>query len=334
MPHAAFPLVTIAIPIFKRLEYLPHILEIVRDQDYPAIELLISDNGLNGERVREIAHQYYPRPLKFRRNQVTVSAVPHFNQLLQEASGDYFVLLCDDDEISPNYVSQLVKRLEADPLANVAIARQELLNLDGTLTRASTDRLPAWLDGADFIVRAWRDYEFKFECFVSVMMRRSAALAVGGYPDFPRGNGSDNALLIKLCLGRHIVFDSTCVFRWRIHETSNGWSASIHELAVATRQFIDFVNHDPALRRFAQAAPKQWRQVKPVLLRLAWQTYWYRWKGLYRDRLSRGAWIKAAFALPFVSEYYRQVTRVLASTARRHALASVQRVLPRPSARA
>lgn len=334
MSHATLPLVTIAIPIFKRLEYLPHILEIVRSQDYPAIELLISDNGLNGDRVREIAHQHYPRPLKFRQNQTTVSAIPHFNQLLQEASGKYFVLLCDDDEISPNYVSQLVKRLEADPLADVAIARQELLNLDGTLTHASTDRLPAWLDGAEFVVRTWRDYEFKFECFVSVMMRRSAALAVGGYPDFPRGNGSDNALLAKLCLGRHVVFSSACVFRWRIHDTSNGWSASIHELAVATRQFIDFVNRDPALRRFAQASPQQWRQVKPVLVRLAWQTYWYRWKGLYRTRLSRAAWIKAAFALPFVGPYYRRVTGVFASAARRQARASLNRLRLRPSVRA
>lgn len=41
-------LVTIGIPIYRRLEYLPQVLKIVEEQDYPSIELLVSDNGMNG----------------------------------------------------------------------------------------------------------------------------------------------------------------------------------------------------------------------------------------------------------------------------------------------
>ena len=36
----------------------------------------------------------------------------HFNQLVQEATGEYFVLLCDDDQISANFVTELVAVLE------------------------------------------------------------------------------------------------------------------------------------------------------------------------------------------------------------------------------
>ena len=61
-------LVTIALPIYKRLEYLPHVLGIVAAQDYPDIELLVSDNGMNGTRVREIVEASYPRPYRFRQN--------------------------------------------------------------------------------------------------------------------------------------------------------------------------------------------------------------------------------------------------------------------------
>src|SRR5512133_3693762 len=98
------PVVTIGLPIYKRLEYLPHVLDVISAQDYPSVELLVSDNGQNGDRVLEIVRRHYSKPFRFRQNPATVSISTHFNQLLQEASGKYFITLCDDDEISANYV--------------------------------------------------------------------------------------------------------------------------------------------------------------------------------------------------------------------------------------
>ena len=108
-------LVTIGIPIYKRLEYLPQILKIVEAQDYPSIELLVSDNGQNGDKIREILDANYSRPCTFRANPSTVSPATHFNQIVHAASGKYFVLLMDDDEISSNYVSELVNQFEHFP---------------------------------------------------------------------------------------------------------------------------------------------------------------------------------------------------------------------------
>src|SRR3989304_3937487 len=135
-------LVTIAIPVYKRLEYLPHVLDIVRSQDYPALELIVSDNGMNACSVREIVDQHYPKQYKFRQNACTVDVSTHFNQLIAEASGDYFVLLCDDDEISPNYISELVSVLDRHPQATVALSRQEIMDENGAILRGSKDPLP------------------------------------------------------------------------------------------------------------------------------------------------------------------------------------------------
>ena len=52
-------LVTIGLPMWKRLEFLPHILKIIEAQDYPSIELLVSDNGQNGVKIREIVSACY-----------------------------------------------------------------------------------------------------------------------------------------------------------------------------------------------------------------------------------------------------------------------------------
>src|SRR5580692_8225700 len=105
-------LVTVAIPVYKRFDFLPKAIQCVASQDYPHIELIVSDNGQNGARVPDIVRQHYPGPFRFRQNPATVSIATHFNQLLQEATGEYYVVLCDDDEISANYVSELVGVLE------------------------------------------------------------------------------------------------------------------------------------------------------------------------------------------------------------------------------
>lgn len=321
-------LVTIGVPIYKRLEYLPHVLKIIEAQDYPAVELLLSDNGLNGTKVRELADAHYKRPYSFRQNAAIATASSHFNQLIQEAKGEYFMLLCDDDEISENYVSELVSRLEACPQASVAIARQELIDPDGAILRKTREPLPEILSGPDFVRSSWQKYEFGFECFATVLGRTAEMRACGGYPETTRGNFNDNALLISLCLNSHVVFSSKCVFRWRIDETSHGWSVPIRDLAASTREFLHYLESAPAIRQFEAAHPEQWKPLKRLLEEMAWQTYLGRWQGLYRKRLSRMAWAKAAFSLPYIPAYYREVASVFKDEAKGGLKRRLKRFIP------
>ena len=50
-------LATIGIPVYKRLNTLSNALQSVAAQDYPHIELIVSDNGTNGTKVRDIVEQ-------------------------------------------------------------------------------------------------------------------------------------------------------------------------------------------------------------------------------------------------------------------------------------
>ncbi len=58
--NRADPRVTIAIPVYKRLRFLPQCLQSIAEQDYPEIELLVSDNGENGQELRELVAEHYP----------------------------------------------------------------------------------------------------------------------------------------------------------------------------------------------------------------------------------------------------------------------------------
>ena len=301
-------LVTVAIPVYRRLQYLPHVLENVAAQDYPDIELLISDNGMNGDAVRQLVDEHYPRPYRFRQNASTVGMSEHFNQLIDSASGKYFVILADDDEITPNYVSQLVASLEK-PGVSASISIQQTIDESGNLLRSSLDTVPETLSGSDFIRAAWLTHEYEYESFSMFLARTEDLRACGGFPLFWKGTAHDDALLIKLSLGRFVAFNNRCAYRKRYSEESDGFVMPIADLARGLREFMAFLDTDPTIQRYAAAHRSEWKESRRSLIEVLWKTYYYRWADLYRKRLRRREWIRAAFHLPYIPDYYRAVVR-------------------------
>lgn len=262
------------------------------------------------------------------KNPETINAALHFNQLVEEARGDYFVVLCDDDEISSNYISELVGSLERSPEASVAISRQELMEKDGTVVRRSAESMPAVLSGEEFIKATWHDYAYGMEMVGTYLVRTEKLKNCGGYPDFCRSNGIDNAVLLKLILNSSVALNARCAFRWRIDEASYGWSVSTTEMATATKEFLHFLDTDPVIIKYAKARPEQWKESKGYLVRMTWETYLGRWRDIYKEKLSRVQWIWAAFSLPFIADYYKMIARHLFTDAKLFLKRKLQTVLP------
>lgn len=304
-------LVTIGIPVYKRLEYLPHVLRIVASQDYPNIELLISDNGINGTTLSKLVDAHYPKPYRFRQNSSTVGISIHFNQLIQNATGDYFIVLADDDEITSNYVSELVELLEKHPQASVAMAIQETIDEAGNFLRRSSDTVPEILPGAEFIKAAWATHEYGFESFSTFLARTQNLIACGGFPNFRTGTGDDDALMVKLSLGNFIAFSNRCAFRKRYSESSDGYAVAIEDLARGLRDFLVFLDSDPIILEHAASHSKEWSVSRRYLVDMIWKTYYYRWIDLYKKRHTRREWIRAGFYMPFIPAYYRAVAQTL-----------------------
>ena len=320
-------LVTVAIPVFKRFDFLSKAIQSVASQDYPNIELMVSDNGMNGSRVPELVRQSYARPFRFRQNPVSVPIVTHFNQLVREASGEYYLVLCDDDEISANYVSELVGILESNPRVTVAIAKQEVIEPGGHIIRTSSDQLPEQLTGEEF-VQLWCTREHGFKTWVTFLGRTSEIRDCGGMLETPHGTHADDALILKLCLGSRVAFNPRCAFRNRSYDESSGYACGWRELAEDTDLFLRFLDSDPTICRFAGAQADQWAKVKKQLVKMTWETYHGRWAGVYRKRLSRPSWLRAAFAMPFMPDYYCAVLRTLISVPKAAVAAQIKRLFP------
>jgi glycosyltransferase involved in cell wall biosynthesis len=299
--------VTVAIPVYKRLTYVAQAIQSVAAQDYPAIELIVSDNGCNGDAVINLVRANYPRPFVFRQNETSVPIVEHFNQLLAAATGDYFILLSDDDELAPGYITAMVRAFETHSDAAAVISRVEVIDEQNQVISSTADRPlpPRLMSGPDWI-RRWGYNQHKFVCFTTNLARTADLRAVGGYPDFDGGNGVDNALLVVLSINRSIIYCDDAIFRHRIYDTSFGKSVGVQSLARASRQFLAFLDQHPVLRAYAQQHPQDWVVCREAITHVIWTTYYGRWRQLYRGRERYIDWLKAGFALPFIPAYYRR----------------------------
>jgi glycosyltransferase involved in cell wall biosynthesis len=298
--------VTVAVPVHKRLTHLPAVLQVIAAQDYPHVQLLVSDNGTNGSLVLEAVRQHYHRPYTFRQNPATVPIVEHLNQLVAAATGDYFVLLCDDDEISPTFVSELVARIEGTPGAHVAMARPGVMDEGGNNRRTLEGYWPQQLPVNEFI-RHWTTRSLRLASTVTHLARTDSIRACGGYADLPRGLYSDNLLVLKLALlGGAIAFGQTCTFTWRIDDASAGYSATYQEVAGSCHGFLALLETDPVIAAHG-ASRADWPVLRRLLQRQCGTWYFGRWFDRYRHRLTRSEWLRAALALPNLPGYYRQI---------------------------
>jgi hypothetical protein len=122
--------------------------------------------------------------------------------------------------------------------------------------------------------------------------------------------------VIRLCLDNYAVFNPRCAYRHRIHEGGYGWNISLRELGDACRGLIAFLDQDATVRRFAAAQPEEWRRLRSCLSRMVWGTYFWRWRDVYRTRMSGIQWVLAAFAMPRSEGYSRRVLSVLKDAAK------------------
>src|SRR5688572_20083702 len=83
--------------------YLENCIHSILGQGYDDLELIISDNA-NTDKTPEIIAQYAADPrVKILRLEEPISVTDNWNNALFSASGDYIMMMGDDDLLLPGY---------------------------------------------------------------------------------------------------------------------------------------------------------------------------------------------------------------------------------------
>ena len=126
------PLVTIGIPTYQRLEYLKQAVDSALAQSYPAIEVLVSDDGTSEEIASwglSMQLKLFPK-FRYQRNPKNLGLAGNWNSIAGAAQGDYLIIIGDDDRLEPLFISSLLPYLNAG--AAVAFCNQHIIDSAGT----------------------------------------------------------------------------------------------------------------------------------------------------------------------------------------------------------
>lgn len=112
----ALPLLSIGLPVYNGERYLAEALESALAQEYPNLEVLISDNA-STDSTSDICRGFESDSrVRYSRSPETADPKTNFRRVLGMARGEYFTWLAHDDVLtSPSYAATLVETLEANP---------------------------------------------------------------------------------------------------------------------------------------------------------------------------------------------------------------------------
>jgi glycosyltransferase involved in cell wall biosynthesis len=118
------PILSVIIDCYYRLDLVSQSIQSVLDQDYPNVELLLTDNGAKPDVAEYLRHIHLTEPnaplIRFAENQFAWDDMERavaicWNAALLHARGGYVCHLGYDDKLSPNYASKMVALFVENP---------------------------------------------------------------------------------------------------------------------------------------------------------------------------------------------------------------------------
>jgi len=108
------PRLTIAIPTVNRAKLLGRAIDSALAQTSAEIEIVVSDNGSTDETAEVIA-RYAGRGLRTFRHPSTINAARHGQFLMEQAHGEFFLGLSDDDFLEPEFAAEVLSLFDRRP---------------------------------------------------------------------------------------------------------------------------------------------------------------------------------------------------------------------------
>lgn len=170
------PKLTIGIPTLNRGFCLAKAVDSALSQTYANIEVVVSDNA-SIDNTRDVLNAYHDSRLRVIRQKQTIDGVSNINAVFNEARGDLFVVLSDDDWLEPLFAEKVIDLFDKHSGLSV-VYTQAIIHL-ADWTQRITPPGPELDEGADFLVSALS--QEREIIFCATVVRVDILRAIGGY---------------------------------------------------------------------------------------------------------------------------------------------------------
>ncbi|WP_180255214.1 glycosyltransferase family 2 protein [Bacillus toyonensis] len=128
----SLPLVSVLIPTYNRPNYFKIALDSVLAQEYPNIEIIITDDSTNDETYSIVAPLINSfSNLQYFKNSERLGGVKNFQQAFLRSKGEYINFLMDDDFFHPKKIGTMMKHYLKDPEQKIKLVTSYRQPVDG-----------------------------------------------------------------------------------------------------------------------------------------------------------------------------------------------------------
>lgn len=247
------PFVSFCFTTYKRPQILQETLQSILRQTFTDYEVIVSDN--DPEQSGRVAIEYFNDPrFKYFANEENLGMKKSFNRSLDRSSGEYIVMIADDDPVYPEMLETLVKLKVQYPgfgmylggsnwyCTHPKVAGLYGLNvgMNSFLANEPVDTVHTYTN-SDFLKNFFNLRIFKSYLWSTGMVKRDVLVKMGGVPDYDTAFLGDYAYLSIMAADSGCVVINTPLGHQTIHEQNFG-RAQNEQIKKAAVNFIDYVS--------------------------------------------------------------------------------------------
>lgn len=234
LQRSEWPKVTIAIPTLNRVMYLRMALESSLSQTYPNLEVIVSNNASVDDTAAYLNACTDPR-LHVLHQQERVPMTENWNACVSAATGEFFLLLSDDDLLEPTAIAAMVsayqKSEEANRGAGIVYCGGRLIDAEGHLRRVFAHS-PTHESARDLVLAF---FSGERDLWLCAILFRTADIASGFSLDYSWA--PDSAAWIRAVFKGHgAVFVPQELAHYRVHDNATAslsmkvWQSELQRL--------------------------------------------------------------------------------------------------------
>ncbi|MBA2665973.1 MAG: glycosyltransferase family 2 protein [Gemmatimonadaceae bacterium] len=234
------PLVTIGIATYNRADgYLRAALASALAQTYRPLEIVVCDNA-STDGTPDLVEEMADERVRYVRHDTNIGANANFAACLDEAQGEYFLLLHDDDAIDGDFVECAMRALEGSAgVQRPGIIRTGTRVVDATGTLRSERANTANSGSMSDLVLAWFDGRTSLY-LCSTLYLTKALREAGGFRS-KRDLYNDVAATLRVAAGHTTLDVREVKATFRRHGANYGGAQAIEAWCDDSRYLIDLM---------------------------------------------------------------------------------------------
>lgn len=229
------PLVSFCIATYKRSDFLKSTIEIILNQKYKNIEIVISEDN-SPKTSEKLIKSFKSNRIIYHKNRTHLGMVKSFNKAFSLSHGDFVTILADDDPPTPTMLQDFEKAYRKYPkikafwggsyadittekIANITHLEVGLNSLINKDKKYGATRI---LKSKQFLKDFFRQQIFPHYLWNASLVSRELVEKTNGVPEYDSAHFSDYAYLLEIAAQTPFVIINKEMAIFTLHELNYG----------------------------------------------------------------------------------------------------------------